>query len=251
AEREREISWNGTENSTVPNFVPWKNRQSPPAAKRLSPATSEKMNPFQSVSGAPSFTPLTSAATSGSSAYPSTSWAEGSGSSLKDLVSSPVAATPPSTHSIFGSVGGSGGKNTPGTVDRDQVFQWIQELTSPSTREHALIELSRKREVLPDLAPMLWHSFGTMAALLQEIVMIYPVINPPTLTAQQSNRVCNALALLQCVASHPETRTTFLNAHIPLFLYPFLHTVSKSRPFEYLRLTSLGVVGALVKVHTV
>ena len=63
-----------------------------------------------------------------------------------------------------------------------QVFQWIQELTSPSTREHALIELSRKREVLPDLAPMLWHSFGTMAALLQEIVMIYPVINPPNLT---------------------------------------------------------------------
>lgn len=37
-------------------------------------------------------------------------------------------------------------------------------------------------------------------------------------------------------------------AHIPLFLYPFLHTTSKTRPFEYLRLTSLGVVGALVKV---
>ena len=37
-------------------------------------------------------------------------------------------------------------------------------------------------------------------------------------------------------------------AHIPLFLYPFLHTVSKTRPFEYLRLTSLGVIGALVKV---
>ena len=38
-------------------------------------------------------------------------------------------------------------------------------------------------------------------------------------------------------------------AHIPLFLYPFLHTVSKTRPFEYLRLTSLGVIGALVKVY--
>ena len=36
-------------------------------------------------------------------------------------------------------------------------------------------------------------------------------------------------------------------AHIPLFLYPFLNTVSKTRPFEYLRLTCLGVVGALVK----
>ncbi|CAB4037785.1 cell differentiation RCD1 homolog, partial [Paramuricea clavata] len=87
----------------------------------------------------------------------------------------------------------------------------------------------------------------TIAALLQEIVNIYPVINPPNLTAHQSNRVCNALALLQCVASHPETRTSFLQAHIPLFLYPFLHTTSKTRPFEYLRLTSLGVVGALVK----
>jgi Cell differentiation family, Rcd1-like len=34
----------------------------------------------------------------------------------------------------------------------------------------------------------------------------------------------------------------------PLYLYPFLNTQSKSRPFEYLRLTSLGVIGALVKV---
>ena len=59
--------------------------------------------------------------------------------------------------------------------------------------------------------------------------------------------MCNALALLQCVASHPETRSAFLVAHIPLYLYPFLHTVSKTRPFEYLRLTSLGVIGALVK----
>jgi len=60
--------------------------------------------------------------------------------------------------------------------------------------------------------------------------------------------VCNSLALLQCVASHSDTRVLFLHAHIPLFLYPFLNTVSKTRPFEYLRLTSLGVVGALVKV---
>jgi hypothetical protein len=41
-----------------------------------------------------------------------------------------------------------------------------------------------------------------------------------------------------------------LSAHIPLFLYPFLNTSSKTRPFEYLRLTSLGVIGALVKVRT-
>lgn len=144
--------------------------------------------------------------------------------------------------------GGSGQQGVPARpVDREKIYQWIVELASPETRENALLELSKKREDVPELAPMLWHSFGTIAALLQEIINIYPAINPPHLTAHQSNRVCNALALLQCVASHQETRSAFLQAHIPLFLYPFLHTVSKTRPFEYLRLTSLGVIGALVK----
>jgi CCR4-NOT transcription complex subunit 9 len=108
---------------------------------------------------------------------------------------------------------------------------------------------------------------GVMPALLQEIISVYPLLSPPNLTAHVSNRVCNALALLQCVASHSETRQLFLtgvfpfslvcpgrgltvvcSAHLPLFLYPFLNTTSKTRPFEYLRLTSLGVIGALVKV---
>ncbi|XP_010252482.1 PREDICTED: cell differentiation protein RCD1 homolog isoform X1 [Nelumbo nucifera] len=126
--------------------------------------------------------------------------------------------------------------------------QLVLELSNPDLRENALLDLSKKREIFQDLAPLLWNSFGTIAALLQEIVSIYPVLSPPTLTPVASNRVCNALALLQCVASHPDTRTLFLNAHIPLYLYPFLNTTSKTRPFEYLRLTSLGVIGALVKV---
>lgn len=148
----------------------------------------------------------------------------------------------------------------------------ILQLTNPDQRESALLELSKKREAFSDLAPILWHSFGTISALLQEIISIYPMLSPPNLTAHASNRVCNALALLQCVASHPDTRRLFLEgafffsfplhiymtyqinkywnrtAHIPLYLYPFLNTVSKNRPFEYLRLTSLGVIGALVKV---
>ena len=187
--------------------------------------------------------------------------------------------------------------------------QLVLDLTNPQARENALLELSKKRESFPELAPHLWHSFGTVSALLQEIVAIYPLLSPPSLTAHASNRVCNALALLQCVASHPETRSLFLQgalpgratlscsssllpetpcphltscpsalepglaqqeppalwwqmpeaaltagvparaAYIPMFLYPFLNTVSKTRPFEYLRLTSLGVIGALVKVR--
>ncbi|XP_020588307.1 cell differentiation protein RCD1 homolog isoform X2 [Phalaenopsis equestris] len=102
--------------------------------------------------------------------------------------------------------------------------QLVLDLCDPELRENALLDLSK------------------------EIVSIYPSLSPPTLSPGASNRVCNALALLQCVASHSETRVLFLNAHIPLYLYPFLNTTSKTRPFEYLRLTSLGVIGALVKV---
>lgn len=91
-----------------------------------------------------------------------------------------------------------------------------------------MLELSRKREAVADLAPVLWHSFGTVVALIQEIVRVYPLLSPPpTLTQPAANRVCNSLALMQCVASHPETRPLFLRAHIPLLLYPFLNTVSK------------------------
>ena len=51
---------------------------------------------------------------------------------------------------------------------------------------------------------------GVMTSLLQEIISVYPLLNPSQLTAAASNRVCNALALLQCVASHHETRGLFL-----------------------------------------
>ena len=159
---------------------------------------------------------------------------------------------------------------------------------------------SKKREIVPDLAPLLWNSFGTIAALLQEIIQIYPCILPPVLTvsnfywpllwfithigkvnscdlsiasswltsllyaiqchlihqivqpnfqsfvmislhvlfpqASQSNRVCNALALLQCVASHPDTRSVFLSGNmiilnIRVHLFFFLITV-RSQIFE-------------------
>ena len=87
----------------------------------------------------------------------------------------------------------------------------VAALIDPETRENALLDLSKKRDMFADLAPILWHSYGVIPALLQEIVSIYPLLSPPSLTAHASNRVCNALALLQCVASHPDTRALFLN----------------------------------------
>ncbi|KAJ4730073.1 Cell differentiation, Rcd1-like protein [Melia azedarach] len=127
------------------------------------------------------------------------------------------------------------------------VVHWIQALQSHETREQALIVLSKNREIRKDLAPLLWNSFGTISALLLEIISVYCLLSSPNLTDRVSTRVSNALALFQCVASHPDTRMQFLKAKLPYYLYPFLSTKNKEKAHEYLRLTSLGVIGALVK----
>ncbi|CAH1756931.1 10534_t:CDS:2 [Entrophospora sp. SA101] len=105
-------------------------------------------------------------------------------------------------------------------LEDEKIYILITELTNPNNREQALLELSKKREQYDDLALILWHSFGVMTALLQEIVSAYPLLSPPTLSGPISNR------------SQRNKRSI---------------SQYKTRPFEYLRLTSLGVIGALVK----
>uniref|UniRef100_A0A2K5E857 CCR4-NOT transcription complex subunit 9 n=1 Tax=Aotus nancymaae TaxID=37293 RepID=A0A2K5E857_AOTNA len=105
-------------------------------------------------------------------------------------------------------------------VDREKIYQWTKELSSPEMRENALLELSKKQESVSDLAPMLWHSFGITTALLQEIHTNLTEFHHIQKPGQRFSRH----------TSH-------------FFCTPLLHTC----PFEYLRLTSLGVIGTLVK----
>lgn len=44
--------------------------------------------------------------------------------------------------------------------DTRKVLDWVAQLMNASTRETALLELSKKREQVPELALILWHSFG-------------------------------------------------------------------------------------------
>ncbi len=44
--------------------------------------------------------------------------------------------------------------------ENEKVYYLIVDLMSPTTREGALLELSKKREQWDDLALVLWHSFG-------------------------------------------------------------------------------------------
>lgn len=46
------------------------------------------------------------------------------------------------------------------TEENRRVLGWIADLLNEETRESALLELSKKREQVPELALILWHSFG-------------------------------------------------------------------------------------------
>lgn len=48
------------------------------------------------------------------------------------------------------------------TDENRKVFIWVAELLDPNRREAALMELSKKREQVPELALVIWHSFGMM-----------------------------------------------------------------------------------------
>lgn len=46
--------------------------------------------------------------------------------------------------------------------DNRRVLNWVAELLNGNSRETALMELSKKREQVPELALIIWHSFGTL-----------------------------------------------------------------------------------------
>jgi CCR4-NOT transcription complex subunit 9 len=140
--------------------------------------------------------------------------------------------------------------------NREQIYTLVKRLTGPvADRTDALYNLSIQREQIPDLAILLWESPATMTALLSEILAIYPYVAssgvssqvPPSLSPKVCPRVCNVLTLFQCVAGHEETRLPFIHANFPMYLFPFLHATNQSRECESFKLTSLGIIGSLVK----
>ncbi|RNF00504.1 cell differentiation protein [Trypanosoma rangeli] len=126
----------------------------------------------------------------------------------------------------------------------------LESLFKPELREKAIFELAKHREKFQQLGLFLWYSVGTMAILLHEVISVYPLLHTPELLSKKTtSHVGSVLTLLQSVAYEDSTRKLFLDAHICLFLYPFLRGTSSGtgNVTEGLRLTSLGVIGALVK----
>ena len=140
-------------------------------------------------------------------------------------------------------------KNRIESNEEEKIIKWISELKNENTRIKALENLSKYSENNYNLAIYLWYSRGTMAVLLQEIISVYQYLSSSKLTLDNSHKICCVITLLQCIASNNDTRHEFLESQIPIFLYPFLNNTNKTKPYEYLKLTSLSVIGTLVKLN--
>ena len=133
--------------------------------------------------------------------------------------------------------------------DEENIIKWIYEIKKENTRVNAIENLSKYVDQNNNIAIYLWYSCGTIAALLQEVVGIYPYLSTSKLTLEKSNFICKIIILFHCIASNNETRHKFVESKIPVFLYPFLNNNNKGKPYEYLKITSLNVIGALVKFN--
>lgn len=97
------------------------------------------------------------------------------------------------------------------------------------------------------MATFLWYSVGTVLILLQNIIQVYPYLNTNYIQQSISEKTCNILGLFQCICLDPVTKHLFIKANLTIYLYPLINTPLRQKPFEHIRVTSLGIIGALVK----
>lgn len=55
---------------------------------------------------------------------------------------------------------GANGMENNWSEENRRVLGWVAELMNGNSRETALMELSKKREQVPELALIIWYSFG-------------------------------------------------------------------------------------------
>jgi len=130
----------------------------------------------------------------------------------------------------------------------DKICTLILNLRDPTKKHLACKALSEMREHYHQNLPILiWYSPGTISALLQEIISTYPFLSPPTLTKNHSDRICHVLGLFQCLVLNDVTKPLFMQADLHIYLFPLINKQIRQVPYDQLKVSSLGVIGALVK----
>ena len=136
------------------------------------------------------------------------------------------------THTFNGPLSGTtwvsryqkGKTNLDFTEARDSEWQWRQ---LGHMQVSTLLQTDNHARVVPEKGPLnvcVCVCVCLRACVRACLLIVSVKAVTVCLQAHQSNRVCNALALLQCVASHPETRSAFLQG-TQTFCWPVLSTL--------------------------
>lgn len=135
--------------------------------------------------------------------------------------------------------------------------QLILKLLDPQFRESALHLLSsflfQKREEDPEnyyrAGFLLFHSCGTMAILIQEVLLIYRMMADGSLNNRACMRLINVIILFQCIAANRETRQKLMKSCIVNFLVPLVLFVSTLEVYDNVRAVALSVFGILCQAR--
>lgn len=129
-------------------------------------------------------------------------------------------------------------------------------VTSPADRVSTLLSLASQRDSITDLAKQLWETPGAITILLSEIISVYPFVtstfsstsvSQPILSLVSESTVCNSICLFQTLAANKATQLPFIQANLPLYLNPFIHSTVQTRESESFRFAALGVIGNLAR----
>ncbi|KAF0991336.1 hypothetical protein HZS_1424 [Henneguya salminicola] len=138
-------------------------------------------------------------------------------------------------------------------LELERLLFLLEMLPNPNTRHETLLELEKNKGNVK-IAQLLWISFGCVASLIQELVMVYPYLNCAPLNPSLSTRIGCVLELIHVLASDVVTRSQFLKcnffsiyeANIIYLLFPLLNGDKNNKTCEYLRLSALGVICSLI-----
>ena len=133
--------------------------------------------------------------------------------------------------------------------EEELIINYIEKIKNEDTRSQAIENLFKYKEKSNNLAIYLWYSGFTMTAFLQEIINAYQYLNTPNVTNEKFNKVKYIISLIQTIALHPKTRKEFLDSQLLVFLYPFLRCPNKNKSYDVIRVTTLSVIAALVKIN--
>ena len=135
----------------------------------------------------------------------------------------------------------------PNCISEELIVKYINEIKNEETRKKAIENLYNYREKNENIPIYLWYSQGTIATLLQEILNLYQYLSPSKLNKEISDRASHILSLFQEIALNSKTRKEFLESQLLVFLYPFLSNSNRAKIYDVIRLSTLGVIAALVK----